>query len=86
MIGFAEFGRNKELSSKIKKFIALAPVAAVGHIKGAIKVLSYVAPEVEVISHQSIILCRSHLGLSSLYENSCQIAYKKDQLLISING
>ena len=47
-IAFAEFGRNPELAKRIKAFFALAPVTTVGHIKGAIKLLSYFAPELEV--------------------------------------
>ncbi len=48
LIAFAEFGRNQELAKKIKGFFALAPVTTTGHIEGAIKVLSYFTPEVEV--------------------------------------
>ena len=48
MIGFAGFGQNLELAKKIKGFFALAPVARVGHIEGAIKVISHFTPEVEV--------------------------------------
>ena len=48
MIAFIEFGRNKKLASKIKSYHALAPVATVGHIKGGMKVMSNLAPEVEV--------------------------------------
>ena len=48
MIAFIEFSRNIELSKKIKTFVALAPVAEVGHIKGLLKVLSYAAPETQV--------------------------------------
>ena len=47
-IAFAGFGQNPDLAKKIKVFFALAPVTTVGHIKGAIKVLSYFTPEVEV--------------------------------------
>ena len=49
LIGFAGFGQNPDLAKKIKAFFALAPVTTVGHIEGAIKVLSYFIPEVEVI-------------------------------------
>lgn len=49
MIAFIEFSRNIELSKKIKTFVALAPVAEVGHIKGLLKVLSYAAPETEFL-------------------------------------
>ena len=50
LIAFAEFGRNPELAQKIKAFFALAPVATVGSIKGAIKVISYFSSELEVSS------------------------------------
>jgi len=43
-IGFAGFSQNKVLASKIRTFFALAPVATVQHIKGAIKFLSNFAP------------------------------------------
>jgi len=48
-IAFAGFGQNPDLAKKIKVFFALAPVTTVGHIKGAIKVLSYFTPEVEFL-------------------------------------
>lgn len=47
-IGFIAFGENKELAKKIRTFVALAPVATVGHIKGAIKAVSIFAPELEM--------------------------------------
>lgn len=49
LIAFAEFGRNPELAQKIKAFFALAPVATVGSIKGAIKVISYFSSELEFL-------------------------------------
>ena len=49
-IAFAGFGQNPDLAKKIKVFFALAPVTTVGHIKGAIKVLSYFTPELEVLA------------------------------------
>ena len=48
MIGFIGFGELPELGKKVKTFSALAPVATVGHIEGAMKVLSYFKGEVEV--------------------------------------
>ena len=48
MIGFIGFGVLPELGKKVKTFSALAPVATVGHIEGAMKVLSYFKGEVEV--------------------------------------
>ena len=51
LIAFAGFGQNPDLAQKVKAFFALAPVTTVGHIKGAIKVLSYFTPEVEVCDY-----------------------------------
>lgn len=48
MIGFIGFGELPELGKKVKTFSALAPVATVGHIEGAMRVLSYFKGEVEV--------------------------------------
>ena len=56
MIAFIEFGRNRELNNKIKGFHALAPVATVAHIKGALKVMSNFASEVKVNSYLFIDL------------------------------
>ena len=39
MIQFAQLSKNQELASKIKLFIALGPVATVGHIKTPIRYL-----------------------------------------------
>ena len=47
-IAFAEFSRNQTLASKIELFIALAPVAFIGNIEGALKYLSYFTGEIEV--------------------------------------
>lgn len=55
-IGFIEFGRNVNLARKIKTFFALAPVATVGHIKGALKVLSPIEPEIQVKKNAPIHL------------------------------
>ena len=57
MIAFIEFGRDLELGSKIKSYHALAPVAAIGHIQGGLKILSNIAPEVKVMSWKSAIAC-----------------------------
>ena len=54
MTGFIEFSQNKELAKKIKTFFALAPVAKVGNIKGAIKFLSYFTKELDVSGFVSI--------------------------------
>jgi pimeloyl-ACP methyl ester carboxylesterase len=47
-IGFAEFGRNPEVAAKVKLFVALAPVAQFGHVKGAMKKLAPFANDIEV--------------------------------------
>ncbi|XP_057312925.1 gastric triacylglycerol lipase-like [Hydractinia symbiolongicarpus] len=49
MIGFIQFGRQPELGKKVKTFFALAPVATVGYIKGALKIMSYFSPEIEFL-------------------------------------
>ena len=54
MTGFIEFSQNKELAKKIKTFFALAPVAEVGNIKGALKFLSYFTEELHVSGYVSI--------------------------------
>ena len=62
MIGFIGFGQSPELGKKVKTFSALAPVATVGHIEGAMKVLSYFTGEIVVsvsislLSNRLIIL------------------------------
>ncbi|XP_012566664.2 gastric triacylglycerol lipase isoform X1 [Hydra vulgaris] len=48
-IGFIAFGENKELATKIRAFIALAPVATVKHIRGAIKTISTFTTEIELL-------------------------------------
>ena len=48
VMGFAGFSVNQVLASHIKAFFALAPVAHAGHIKGLLRVLAVVAPEIEV--------------------------------------
>jgi lysosomal acid lipase/cholesteryl ester hydrolase len=40
MIAFAGLGINEELSSKIKLFLALGPVATVNHIESPLKLLA----------------------------------------------
>ena len=69
-IGFIEFGRNSELGRKIKGFHALAPVATLGHIKGAIKILSNFASEVEVNPFISSS-CSIQIFASLILQPSC---------------
>ena len=40
MVGFGGFSSNKMLASKISVFGAMAPVAYLGNMKGALKILS----------------------------------------------
>ena len=40
MMGFGGFSTNKNLASKITIFQAMAPVSHLGHMKGALKILS----------------------------------------------
>ena len=40
VMGFAGFSTQPELEAKIKLFIALAPVARVGHIEGALAIMA----------------------------------------------
>lgn len=49
MVGFIAFSSSQELGKKVKTFSALAPVATVGHIKGAMRVLSYFTSEIEFL-------------------------------------
>lgn len=42
MIQFAQLSKNQDLSSKIKLFIALGPVATVGHILSPVKYLGFI--------------------------------------------
>lgn len=56
MIGFIAFGEYPDIGAKVKTFSALAPVATVGHIKGAMKVLSYLTPEIQVRTATEYIL------------------------------
>ena len=40
MIAFAGLSENKDLASKIKLFVALAPAAYLGHLKSPIRLLT----------------------------------------------
>lgn len=51
IVGFAGFSTNQSLASHIKAFFALAPVARIGHIKGLLHELAYIAPELEDLFH-----------------------------------
>jgi lysosomal acid lipase/cholesteryl ester hydrolase len=47
-MAFAGFSINQNLSSHIKAFFALAPIATVAHMKGLLPLLADVAPEIQV--------------------------------------
>ena len=47
LIGFAGFSTYPEIAEKVKLFIALAPVAKVSHVKGALKLLAPFAKSIE---------------------------------------
>ena len=47
-IGFARFGEDQELASRIKHFIALAPIGRVGHNRSALRLLVPFSSEVMV--------------------------------------
>ena len=60
VMGFAGFSSLPDLASKIKLFVALAPVTTVHYIKGAFDFISYFYKEVEVslpVPHSSIHSC-----------------------------
>ena len=57
VMGFAGFSSLPDLASKIKLFVALAPVTTVHYIKGAFDFISYFYKEVEVslpVPHSSV--------------------------------
>ncbi|ELT87656.1 hypothetical protein CAPTEDRAFT_5448 [Capitella teleta] len=47
LIAFTGFSANPDLAKKVKQFVALGPVAQVGHLEGAVRYLSYITPELE---------------------------------------
>ena len=47
-MGFAGFSTQPELAAKVKLFIALAPVARVSHIEGALSVIAKFYREINV--------------------------------------
>ncbi|XP_067671210.1 lysosomal acid lipase/cholesteryl ester hydrolase-like [Haliotis asinina] len=49
LIGFAGFSQNKTLGQLVKTFIALAPVATVGHIKSPIRLLAPISKEIGAV-------------------------------------
>ncbi|XP_050393751.1 gastric triacylglycerol lipase [Patella vulgata] len=50
-IGFAGFSQNQTLASKIKLFVALAPVAKVAHIRGPYKLVGPYAYDLEFLTN-----------------------------------
>ena len=59
VMGFAGFSTQPELAAKVKLFIALAPVARVSHIEGAVSVIAKFYREIDVCSY-------THYSLSTL--------------------
>lgn len=59
VMAFAGFSVNQTLASHIKAFFALAPVARVYHIKGLLRVIADIAPEIEVCC-MSICILNEH--------------------------
>ena len=48
IMGFAGFSTQPDLAAKIKLFIALAPVARVSHIKGALSIIAKYYKQINV--------------------------------------
>ncbi len=66
LIAFAQLSKDPQLRSKIKKFFALAPVATVGGIQGAIRLISYFSFDIEVSTHGThIYLPHQRSGVSA---------------------
>ncbi|ESO98618.1 hypothetical protein LOTGIDRAFT_142588, partial [Lottia gigantea] len=51
LIGFAGFSRNQTLGSKVKLFVALAPVAKVGHIRNFMRFIAPFAYDIAFLYH-----------------------------------
>lgn len=54
VMGFAGFSTQPELAAKVKLFIALAPVARVSNIKGAISFIAKFYREIDVCMYAHI--------------------------------
>lgn len=48
LIGFAEFSQNEEIASKVKLFVALAPIGTVGYIESPLKYFAGPTPAADV--------------------------------------
>ena len=62
IVAFAGFSANQSLASHIKSVFALAPVARIGHIKGMLRLLTYVEPELRVSQSQYCKCLKQHLS------------------------
>ena len=51
VMGFAGFSTQPKLAAKVKLFVALAPVARVSHIKGAVAFIAKFYREINVCQH-----------------------------------
>ncbi|XP_065198146.1 gastric triacylglycerol lipase-like [Sycon ciliatum] len=90
MVMFAGLSRNKTLATQVKAFFALAPVTTLGHIGGAFKELSYIAPEIIDIVNlfgDGEFLPSSHF-VRFLAQNFCdtQLAEVCENILFVIAG
>ena len=74
MIAFAAFSGSHELGRKVKTYSALAPVATVSHIKGAMKVLAGFSSQLEVRSYYNV----KHLTVDK------KSAFKNESMIITI--
>lgn len=67
VMGFAGFSTQPELEAKVKLFIALAPVARVGHIEGPLALIADIIHNTGiVVSWRVHYNITSHLLFSSL--------------------
>jgi pimeloyl-ACP methyl ester carboxylesterase len=67
LIGFAEFGQNQELASKIKLFIALGPVATTQNIISPIRYLAYLGEKSNQEIFYRIFGRKDFLPVKSIY-------------------
>ena len=58
-MAFAQYSVNKMLASKVKLFVALAPVAFLGHVKSPIRLLAPYARNITVGRKGLFLLCLS---------------------------
>lgn len=57
LIAFASFSTQPEIAKKVKLFIALAPIADIGHIKSRLLMdLAHITATVEVVYYNELLL------------------------------